>query len=222
MIKKPTFAHYIDENSFIFRINFGVKFIIFFLLWILTLFWVNLYFYIVLLFLVVGFLRYIWFFRYRRSLIVFFLMYSAMFALLWLLLSKIPGHIVWQRPRWSYISTETFYYTFLALIKSLNIFLLGFTLIATCSEDELIDFLLAIGLPKKYVLMTSIAITTFNFILNDIPLLNECLVSRQYNESWLIQKLKKIYYIWNNIILSHIRKIQTLTENFFLKERYYK
>ena len=222
MIKKPTFAHYIDENSFVFRINFGVKFMIFFLLGIFTLFWVNLYFYLTLLLIVIWFLRYIWFFSYRRSLIIFFLIYSALFMLLWLLLSRIPGDILLQRPRWSYISNETFYYTFLALIKSLNIFLLGFTLIAICSEDELIDFLLTVRLPKRYVLMTSIALTTFNFILNDIPLLNECLVSRQYNESWLIQKMKKIYYIWNNIILSHIRKIQILTENFFLKERYYK
>lgn len=221
MIKKPTFTYYLNKDSFFFKIGFWIKFCVFIILSLLILLTGSIFIQISCIILFLSLLWYIWFIRKNLSVIKFLLFSSLIFSCFWLLFSKINGDILLIRPRGSYITNWTIYYMLLAILTWCWIVLLGIVFMATTSEDELINFFLKYHFPKKFIFIISIALNTFNFAIKDIETINYALLSRRYNNSWLIKKIKKIFYIWVAILLSNFKKVDILTQIFSLKEDLY-
>ncbi len=216
MAYKSTFTVSLKDNSIRFTIPFIIKVFFFHFVWLLLIFYNNIYFYLVTLLLAFIILYFIWFFRiygqyFRR--IWIFIITCSLFRILF---SQVEGRILLERPRWSFISSNTIHKVIIVILKTLSILFSWILYISIISEDELMNFLIYIKLPKNIILTITIALNTFNYIMRDVDTTLTALESRQYKSNSIWKKIKKIYYIWGNIFLSHIKRIQTLNDSFHL------
>lgn len=218
MEKIPTFLHYLPKESVYFKIGFLIKFLFFLSLSIFAIinknFYINLGLALIILFFIIA----SGFYKHNKKPVLFVFLAIFLFSLFWLLFSKIGGQVVYLTFPWkTFITENTLIFMLRAISRWSLIAFAGIFFMISTSETELIEALYKIRLNVDAILTVSIAFNTIGFAIKDIDYINYALKSRNYKEKNLIQKIKKMYYIGNVLLLSNIKRVESLTESYYLR-----
>lgn len=218
-MKRPTFIYFLDEASFLYRLNFFVKLAIFTALSILAILikdtLILASFSLVILFIIAstGFFS----FNPKPLRLLFFAL--LMFGFFWSFLSRIQGEIIYIAFPWgTFISENTFRLMATAICRWSLIVLSGLIFMLSASEEQMIDALISIKTPKKIIFTMTIAFNTVGFTMKDIELIDYALISRNYNDRALIGKMKRVFYVGSNVLLSSLKKIETLNHAYLFRD----
>jgi energy-coupling factor transporter transmembrane protein EcfT len=218
MEKIPTFLYYLPEKSVYFKINFLLKFLLFLSLSVVAIFNKNLLLNLFFVFILIFLIFFTGFPKHNKKPIFFIFFAVFIFFLFWILFSKIGGSTIYFTFPWkTFVSEKTFSFMFMATMKWVLIAFAGLFFMITTSESELIDFLYKFKFNDSFVLSIAIAFNTIGFAIKDLDSINYALKSRNYKENNLLKKIKKPYLIGNVLLLSNIKRIESLTESYHLR-----
>jgi hypothetical protein len=215
--KLPTFAYYFSEDSIYFKISFLLKFLLFLAISILSILNHNYLINFVIAAILLGLMLISGFFNYtKKPLFIFSGIF--IFSLLWLLFSKVSGDIIYLTLPWgTFISNNTINMILIASARWLLVACAGMFFLVISSENELISFLYASKLNKKYVCAVAIAFNTVGFALKDVDITNKALQSRNYNSSKLLNRVKRPFFIGLALLITNLKRVETLHQSFVLR-----
>ena len=218
MTKTPTFIHYLEKDSFFYRIGLLPK-LIFFLIMNTVAICNKLYLYnfFIIFFLVFIILK-LDFFKTNTKILKAISISSFGILIFWLVLSEVPGSIEYIIFPWgSYISNNTFSYALLALSKWLLFLSSGMLLMATVSEIEVVNFLFKLQVKKKIIITITLAFNTVSSLIKDIPKTKLILECRGFRDDSLFKKIKMLFFIGVILSINSMKNIININQEYFFK-----
>jgi energy-coupling factor transporter transmembrane protein EcfT len=159
------------------------------------------------------------FFSYNRKPLGLLIFAILLFSMFWLLFSKIGGNFIYLEFPWgTFVTENTFTTMLIASSRWATVMLAGLYFMIITSENDIINSLTFMRIPRTAVLSVTIAFNTVGFAIRDLGLSESALKSRDYNSSKFINKLKKPYYIGNALLLANLKRIETLHQSYLLRE----
>ncbi len=217
-MKIPTFIYFLNERSVYFRISFIIKFLFFILISIFAIANKDLRVNFVLSFLIFILITNTGFTKDNPKPFKMLFFTLIIFSLFWLFFSRIEGQIVYFTTPWNtFFSDKTLNLMLIAISKWLLIVQSGLFFMVISSEEQLTQSLIDLHFPKSLIFSITIAFNTVGFTLNDLDMITYALISREYNDKGILNKMKKIYYIGGSILLSNIKKIDTLNQAYLFR-----
>jgi len=219
-MKKPTFIYYLNKDSIYCKIPFLFKLSLFLALSLYVLFYSSAIYnlgIILILFLLIAITGFI---KFNKKPFILLLVAITIFTLFWILLSKVDGKIIYYIFPWgTYLTNQTFNILFYSISKWGSIVLAGLLFMIISSEQELIESLNSIKIPKKIIMMISIAFNTVGFTIKDISIVENALEARNYKSNSILKKLKKVLYVGSTLFLSNLKKIDSMNQSYVLREK---
>ncbi len=219
-MKNPTFIYYLKKDSIFFKIPIFIKIFLFLAVSIFTLVNKNYFLNIILILFLFMFIIHFGFYKDNKKPFIFLLIAISIFSILWIFLSKIPGDTVYVSFFWgTFLSNKTIEFMLLGITKWSVVVLSGILFMIISSEQELIKALLKSKISKEITFSIALAFNTVGLAIRDLDVMNYALLSRNYVPRGLYPRLKQILYVGGAMILSNIKKIDTINQSYILREK---
>lgn len=216
-MKRSTFLHYLEPNSIYFGISFPWKFLLFVALSVLPLLIHNLLVNLLCLVCVLAMLLGTGYYQHRPSSATFLLASFGLFMVVWFLFSTIEGTTVYIVFPWhTYISDQTVIVALTAATRWLLVCQAGLLFLVVTTQNEVIDTLIAMHTPYRFVLTLTIALNTIAFILEVIPQIEAALDSRNVPNNSIIEKMDRVRLIGSALLAESIIRIAFLRAAYHL------
>lgn len=219
-MKESTFLYYLPKDSIYFRISFLNKLLIIILISIFVLLNKNFLINFLISSIVLILIILTKFHKHNKKIFKFLLFAIFIFSMFWLLLSKIPGEIIYFSTPWNtFVSNATINFMFLAISKWTSIVLLGILFMITSNENQLIDDLISKKFNINIIIFFTTLFNTLGFSIKEIKDIEISLFSRGFRKKGLFGKIKKIKYIGAVQIVSNLKRIETLNHSYVLRKK---
>ncbi len=218
--KEPTFIFYLSKDSLFFKTPFFIKLILFIIVGILSLMYQNLIFLTIVSLLALTAIFYLGLPFYNPKPLKLIMLSIILFSLFWLLFSNVSGGDTYVNFFWgTSISDATLEKMFLSITRWSSLALVGLLFISITSEKQLSDFLIRIRAPQKAILVLTISFNTVTFLIEDVKNIESSLSSRNIINKGILWKIKRIYLIGNTLLLSNIKRIDSLYQTYLFRSK---
>jgi energy-coupling factor transporter transmembrane protein EcfT len=219
-MKESTFLYYLPKDSLYFKISFLNKLLIIIIVSIFVLLIKNALTNFIITLFVLSLIILTNFHKHNINIFKFLGFAVFIFSLFWLLLSKIPGEIIYFSTPWNtFVSETTINFMLLAISKWISIVLLGILFMVTTNENQLINNLISKKTNINVILFFTTLFNTLGFSIKEIKDIEFSLYSRGFKKRGFLGKIKKIKYIGAVQIVSNLKRIETLNQSYILRKK---
>lgn len=209
--KLRTLLHYIDEESFYFKLSVDFKFYLFLALSIIPIALPNLIVNLLLSLSLLAAILKTGYYSSRPGVAKFLILSLCSFLLVWLLFSKVEGQTIYFQFYWNtYVSDQTFIRALTAATRWFLICQAGMLFLIVTSQNEIINRLFQLRLGHRPILTLTIALNTIAFILEVLPQIDIALASRNIPNTSITDKLRRFRLIGTSLLSENIVRLSFL------------